>query len=150
MDPLNCQRGNQNPMTMALRIDKKDPRIPMRVIIVDDHPPFLAAVAVMLQQAPGIEIVGRAQGGREALALAAKLQPDLVLVDYSMPDMTGAAVAKSLKAGDHPPKVVVMSFHSDPEYHDMAMQAGADAFLPKTDLHKDLVPLLRQLGGRTD
>jgi DNA-binding NarL/FixJ family response regulator len=125
--------------------DRKDVDIPMRVIIVDDHPPFLAVVAVMLQQAPDVQVVGRATGGREALAIASTLKPDLVLVDYSMPDMTGAAVAKSLKAGDHPPKVVVMSFQNEPEYRDMAMNAGADAFLPKTELHRELVPLLRRL-----
>ena len=122
----------------------------MRVVIVDDHPPFLAAVAAMLAMVPSVQVVGRAAGGREALALAAQLQPDLMLVDYSMPDMTGAAVAKSLKAGSHPPKIVVMSFHNEPEYREMALQAGADAFLPKTELHKDLVPLLSKLGDGAD
>jgi DNA-binding NarL/FixJ family response regulator len=130
--------------------DNKNAKTAIRVIIVDDHPPFLAAVAAMLAMVPTVQVAGRAAGGREALALAADLKPDLVLVDYSMPDMTGAAVAKSLKASDHPPKVIVMSFHNEPEYRDMALQAGADAFLPKTELHKELVPLLHKLGDGTD
>ena len=129
--------------------DNKNAQTSMRVVIVDDHPPFLAAVAATLAMVPSVQVVGRAAGGREALALAAQLQPDLVLVDFSMPDMTGAAVAKSLKAGAAAPKVVVMSFHNEPEYRDLALQAGADAFLPKTELHKELVPLLRRLGGGT-
>lgn len=135
---------------MTAGADNKNAQAVMRVIIVDDHPPFLAAVAAMLAMVPEVQVVGRAVGGREALALASDVKPDLVLVDYSMPDMTGAAVAKSLKAGPVAPKVVVMSFHNEPEYRDMALQAGADAFLPKTELHKELVPLLRRLSSGSD
>ena len=137
-------------MTAALMTTKQNPQTPMRVIIVDDHPSFLTAVAAMLVLIPDIQIVGRAAGGREALALAAEMKPDLVLVDFSMPDMTGAAVAKSLKASVNPPKVVVMSFNADPECRDIALQAGADAFVSKTGVHKELVPLLRYLGNGTE
>ncbi len=121
----------------------------MRVLIVDDHGSFLNALAAMLQQAPGIELVGRAEGGKEGLRLATETRPDLVLVDFAMPDLNGVAVTQRLKADPQPPKVVMMSFHAEPEYRDMALHAGADAFLTKTELHKELLPLLEHLGRQT-
>ena len=120
-------------------------RKPMRAILVDDYPPLLAALATLLRTYDGVEIVGRAHSGTDGLKLAAEHGPDLVLVDFSMPDMDGAAVTRQLKAGPNPPKVVVMSFHAEPEYRDMAMRAGADAYLVKTDLYHELLPLLERI-----
>ena len=118
---------------------------PMRTILVDDYPPLLAALATLLRTYDGVEIVGRANTGSDGLKLAAEQTPDLVLVDFSMPDMDGTVVTRKLKAGPSPPKVVVMSFHAEPEYRDMAMQAGADAYLVKTDLYHELMPLLERI-----
>ena len=120
-------------------------RKPMRTILVDDYPPLLAALATLLRTYGGVEIVGRANTGSDGLKLAAEQVPDLVLVDFSMPDMDGVAVTRKLKAGPNPPKVVVMSFHAEPEYRDMAMHAGADAYLVKTDLYHELMPLLERI-----
>jgi DNA-binding NarL/FixJ family response regulator len=117
----------------------------MRTILVDDYPPLLAALATLLRTYDGIEIVGRAHSGRDGLKLAAEQVPDLVLVDFSMPDMDGVAVTRKLKSGSNPPKVVVMSFHAEPEYRDMAMHAGSDAYLVKTDLYHELMPLLERI-----
>lgn len=133
------------------RIVRKDAtRIRMRLLIIDDHASFLDALAVMLGQAPAIEVVGKAKDGREGLRAAAELKPDMVLVDFSMPELDGLAVTRQLKAWAKPPKVVMMSFHTGPEYRDMALAMGADAFLTKTDLHKDLLPLLARLGTEAD
>lgn len=118
---------------------------PLRTILVDDYPPLLAALASLLRTYGSIEIVGRASNGRDGLKLAEEQQPDLVLVDFSMPDIDGVAVTRRLKTGPKPPKVVVMSFHAEPEYRDMAMHAGADAYLVKTELYHELVPLLERL-----
>lgn len=120
-------------------------RRPMRTILVDDYAPLLAALATLLRTYRGVEIVGRANTGSAGLKLAAEQAPDLVLVDFSMPDMDGVSVTRKLKTGPNPPKVVVMSFHAEPEYRDMAMQAGADAYLVKTDLYHELMPLLERI-----
>lgn len=133
------------------RVVRKDAtRTRMRLLIIDDHASFLDALAVMLGQAPAIEVVGKAKDGREGLKAAAELKPDMVLVDFSMPELDGLAVTRQLKAWAKPPKVVMMSFHTGPEYRDMALAMGADAFLTKTDLHRDLLPLLARLGTEAD
>lgn len=116
----------------------------MRLLIIDDHESFLNALAAMLEQA-GMKVSGRAAGGRAGLELAESLKPEIVVVDFAMPEVDGLTVTRRLKAGPNPPKVVMMSFHTDPEYRDMALKVGADAFLTKTDLHKQLVPLLTRL-----
>ena len=118
---------------------------PLRTVLVDDYPPLLAALATLLRTRGDIEIVGRASNGRDGLKLAEEQQPDLVLVDFSMPDIDGVAVTRRLKAGPKPPKVVVMSFHAEPEYREMAMHAGADAYLVKTELYQELPPLLGRI-----
>lgn len=122
----------------------------MRLIIIDDHSALLETLINMLGQAPGIEVVGSAHDGREGLNVAAELKPDLVLVDFSMPGLDGLAVTRQLKAWPKPPRVVMMSFHKEPEYRDMALAVGADAFLTKGDLHMQLVPLLQRLGQGAD
>jgi len=122
----------------------------MRVLLIDDHASFLDALAVMLGQASAIDVVGKSKDGREGLKAAAELTPDVVLVDFSMPELDGLAVTRQLKAWAKPPKVVMMSFHTGPEYRDMALAMGADAFLTKTDLHKELLPLLTRLGTEAD
>ena len=121
----------------------------MRLLIIDDHESFLQAVASMLKHTTGVTVVAQAVGGKRGLEVAAELKPDCVLVDFAMPEVDGIAVTRRLKAGSNPPKVVVMSFHSDPEYRDLALTAGADAFIPKTELHTGLVPLLARLGHGT-
>lgn len=118
----------------------------MRTILVDDHALFLATLAAFLRRETGLEIVGQAYNGRESLALAAELKPELVLVDFSMPGMNGAEVATALKAGPTPPRVVVVSNHEEQEYRDKALKSGADGYVLKSDL-KALLPLLQSFGG---
>ena len=119
----------------------------MRAIVVDDYPPFLTALISLLGSKNGIEVVGQAHNGQDALTLALEAKPDLVLVDFTMPGMNGIEVARRLKSMPVAPKVIVMSFHAEAEYRDMALQAGADAFLVKTEIHQELVPLLRRITG---
>ena len=119
----------------------------MRAIVVDDYPPFLTALISLLGGKSGIEVVGQAHNGEEALKLAADVKPELVLVDFTMPGMNGIEVARKLKPAPAAPKVIVMSFHAEPEYRDMALQAGADGYVVKTEIHQELLPLLRRITG---
>lgn len=121
---------------------QEDSRV--RVLLIDDYQPFLAVVANLLRRQPGVEVVGQAYAGGAGLCLAAELKPDLVLVDFGMPDMDGVAVTRRLKQAPDAPRVVVMSFFQESRFRDEALDAGADAYLYKGDLHRELVPLLRR------
>src|SRR5690348_454290 len=92
----------------------------MRLLIIDDHASFLDALAKMLGQVARVEVVGRAKDGRQGLEAAAELEPDVVVVDFAMPELNGLDVARELKRQPRPPKVIVMSFHQEPEYRDIA------------------------------
>ena len=119
----------------------------MRAILVDDYPPFLDALAALLRGQPEVAVVGRAHNGADGLKLAAELVPDLVLVDFSMPDMDGLAVTRRLKSGSKPPKVVIITSHAENEYREMAMQAGADGYVVKSEIYQELMPQLKAFGA---
>ena len=122
----------------------------MRVLLIDDHVSVLDTVAAMLEAVPGIDVVGTAENGREGLRLAEELKPDFVITDFSMPGMDGIAVTRVLKSKPDAPKVIMMSFHAEPEYRDMALAMGADGFLTKSSLYKELVPFLTRLGKEAE
>lgn len=114
-----------------------------RVLIVDDHPTFRAMARVLLE-ADGFRVVGDAPDALSGLSAAARLQPDVVLVDVRLPDGDGFAVAAQLADGDGAPAVVVTSSSDDPLYPDRALRSGAVGFVAKHDLGG---PLLRSLLG---
>jgi DNA-binding NarL/FixJ family response regulator len=120
----------------------------MRVILIDDYLPFLAVLSALLQRQPDIEVVGQALNGEDGLRLAAELKPDLVLVDYSMYGTDGCDVTRTLKSTTTPPQVIMLSFHHELEYRQMALQAGVDAFVGKSEIHEKLLPLLEKIDSK--
>lgn len=115
---------------------------PIRVLMVDDNALFLTTLATQLARTPGIDVVARAYDGIDALRLAEALEPDVVIVDISMPGLNGLEVAQRLKHRGPRPRVVVLSLYDEPEYREQAVRAGVDAYLVKGAVHADLVPLL--------
>src|SRR5690242_18996881 len=106
----------------------------IRTILVDDSRANLDALATSLRRHPRFEVVGTAADGAEGMRLYEELQPDLVLTDFNMPGMTGAALTRALKAVPRPPLVVVVSNHAAQEYRDAAEAAGADGYALKSEL----------------
>jgi DNA-binding NarL/FixJ family response regulator len=103
------------------------------VLIVDDHPSFRAS-ARMLLQAEGFDVVGEAEDGASALAAAAELRPDLVLLDVQLPDMDGFDVAARLTAGTLGPAVVLVSSRDGADFGGLVRDCGARGFIPKAEL----------------
>ncbi|HEY8581622.1 MAG TPA: response regulator [Capillimicrobium sp.] len=103
------------------------------VLIVDDHPSFRAAARLLLE-AEGWTIVGDAPDGARALEAAARLRPDLVLLDVGLPDLDGFDVAARLLATADPPAVVLVSSRDARDYGPLVERSGARGFLPKADL----------------
>ena len=103
------------------------------VLIVDDHPSFRAS-ARMLLQAEGLDVIGEAEDGSSAIAAAAELRPDVVLLDVQLPDMDGFEVAARLTERDGGPSVVLVSSRDGSDFGALIGSSGARGFIPKAEL----------------
>ena len=118
---------------------------PKRVLLVDDNQDFLKAAKRFLRAVPGLELVGEATSGEQAIELSAALQPDLVLMDFAMPGMNGLAATLQIKQQPNAPKVIIVTLHTHAALRALANEAGADGFLQKEDLVLELPRLLAPL-----
>ena len=109
-----------------------------RVLLADDHAMFRQGVREMLSTDEEIEVVGEAQNGREAVALAERLKPDVVLLDVEMPIM-GARQAMERMLGNTPtPRVIIVTMHDDPRLVRELIGLGASAYLVKSATIEEL------------
>jgi CheY-like chemotaxis protein len=125
--------------------------IPMgriRTLLVDDNPDFLASAAAYLATEPALEVVGHALSGQEALDQTVQLRPDLVLMDWTMPGMTGLEATQRLKEQPEAPRIVLLTLNDTPEHRGAAVAARADGFLSKLAFGTSLLPLIRALFAR--
>lgn len=104
---------------------------PIRVIVADDHPVVRSGIKNMLSAAPDIEIVGEAATGEEALRLARREAPDVLLLDVEMPELSGVEVARRLKGESATVRVLALSSYDDPEYVRGLVASGASGYLTK-------------------
>jgi DNA-binding NarL/FixJ family response regulator len=104
---------------------------PIRVLLADDHTLVRAGIRGLLANLSGVEVVGEAGDGHEALRLAEALQPDVVLLDIGMPGLNGLEVAARLTKLAQPIRVVILSMHMSEEYVLQALRAGAAGYLLK-------------------
>jgi DNA-binding NarL/FixJ family response regulator len=116
----------------------------LRVLVVDDHPAFRRALTSALRMVKDIEVAGEASGGIAAAERAAEVEPDLVLMDLSMPDLNGIDAMRRIhkKTPDLP--VVILTAHADPGVEKEARAAGASGFLAKGTALEDLVLMLHE------
>jgi len=103
----------------------------IRVMVVDDSLQFASAVAQFLACNGNFEVLESANSAGEALARTGTERPDLMFMDISMPGMNGFAAASLIKGREAAPKIVMMTLEDSEEHRIGAMEAGADAFLPK-------------------
>lgn len=123
---------------------------PVRVVLADDHALVRAGIRALLDRMQGVEVVGEASDGYEALEQVAETAPDVVLLDITMPRMNGLeAVARIVR--EHPDvRVVMLSVHADEEYVREVLQVGASGYLLKdsSDAELDLAIHSVAMGGR--
>jgi DNA-binding NarL/FixJ family response regulator len=105
--------------------------MPIRVLIVDDHPVVRRGLRALLEVQDGIAVAGEAGDGPAALALAAEHDPDVILLDLKLPAMSGLAVLTELTARNATAKVLVLTSVTDPEMAGQVMRAGAAGLLYK-------------------
>lgn len=112
---------------------------PQTILIVDDHPLFRKGVIQLIQAAPEFRFVGEAPSGKEGLALAHSLHPDMILLDLNMKDMNGVEVLKAIKDAGLDSRVVMLTVSDQAEDLMAALQAGADGYLLKDMEPEDLM-----------
>src|SRR5438445_1512150 len=116
-----------------------------RLVIADDHELARAGLRTMLTGQRGLEVVGEAANGREALALCRRLQPHLALIDVRMPELDGLATCRAIKQECPATSVILITVHEKPEYLIEALKAGAAGFLLKDITQPHLITSIRRL-----
>lgn len=119
--------------------------LPLRILIADDSLEFLAACQRFLSSLPDVRVVAAATDGYLALHNCEQTQPDIVLLDAFMDGLDGFQTAHRLKTQRHPPVVVMTSLHDFETYRVIAHAAGADAYVPKSELFVRLPVLFASL-----
>lgn len=116
---------------------------PIRVLVADDHAVLRSGLVLLLRTQSDIEVVGEAGDGMEAVRLCSELQPDVVLIDVSMPGMGGLTALRSIRAGG-PAHVVILSMHDDQEYIRRALADGASGYVLKRAADTELITVIRE------
>ena len=121
-----------------------------RILIVDDHTLFRAGVRALLAQDPGIEVVGEADNGRDAIRAVGQLAPHLVLMDLTMPSMNGMEAMTEIKRRYPEVRVLVMTLHKAEDYIHASLKAGADGYILKDATQEEFRVAIRSvMQGKT-
>ena len=117
----------------------------LKVLLVDDNADFLEVAADFLSGHAAMEIVGAARSGQNALEMAARTSPDLVVMDLVMPEMNGLEATRRLKALPSPPRVVIVTLYESQEFSYLVQAAGVDDFITKSQFGELLLPMALKL-----
>ncbi|MDQ2930936.1 MAG: response regulator transcription factor [Gemmatimonadota bacterium] len=117
--------------------------VPIRVILVDDHAVVRAGLKAVLGASRDIEIVGEASNGADAVALAERVDPDVVIMDLSMDIMDGASATREMVAKHLRARVLILTMHAEEDYLIPVLEAGASGYLMKNAADLELVDAVR-------
>ena len=117
---------------------------PIRVLVVDDHEVVLVGLRMILER-DGLEVVGEARSGKQAVELIRKTQPDVVVLDVLMPDMGGLETLREIQALRRAPRVIVNTAHSKPENLREAIKLGAAGYVSKDESPASIVAAVRSV-----
>jgi DNA-binding NarL/FixJ family response regulator/signal transduction histidine kinase len=116
---------------------------PITIVLVDDHPALRSGLRLALSKVAGLQVIGTASSGAEALIMARELHPDILLLDVQMPDQDGISVLRKLRLEQVPVRVVMLTAHFADAYITEALQNGAAGFLYKDVEIEDLAQAIR-------
>lgn len=116
----------------------------IRILLVDDHAIVRQGLRVLVETEPDITVIGEADNGRQAVQLANKLRPDVVVLDLAMPLLNGLEATRQIIKEDPNAKVLMLSSYSDNEYVHQVTEAGATGYLPKQTVAEDLIKAIRE------
>lgn len=141
---MNDAVDARQPTDTELEEQEQSPREgPIRVLAIDDQPVFTEMLRVVLDMQPDIKVVGMAFTGEEGLQCALDVHPDVLLVDYHMPDLTGLEVIKRLREAGEQATVVVLTADTDEATMADAIAAGASGYITKQQALNEVVQAVR-------
>ena len=119
----------------------------IKIIVADDHPLLRQALRNVLEEQPDFEIIAEASDGEEVVKLANELNPDIIIMDISMPNLNGIEATRQIKAGHPLIAVLVLTIHSDSEHILSILQAGASGYLTKSVYGDGVIHAIRALAA---
>jgi len=123
------------------------PEPEITVFLVDDHALVRRGFRRMLEDDPGIKVVGEASDGHEAVEAVLALKPDVVVMDFGLPSMNGAVAARHLREMHSSAKILILSMHSETTYVRTCLEAGARGYLLKNAMDLELVSAVRRVAA---
>lgn len=118
-----------------------------RIYLIDDHRILREGVAALIDQQPGLTVVGHADNGHDGLTGVDKTSPDLVILDISMPSLNGIEVTRRMQKSHPNTKVLVLSMHADRRFIAGAVSAGASGYLLKETASEELLRAIETISG---
>ena len=122
----------------------------IRVVLAEDHHIVRKGIKNLLEDEKGIEVIGEASNGQEAIEVVEELKPDMLITDIRMPLMDGLEAAKSLSDRSNPAKILILSMHDDEDYILQSIEAGASGYLLKDTSKEELLKAIKGIhqGGK--
>lgn len=123
------------------------PEPPITVLLVDDHSLVRRGFRRMLEDDPGISVVGEADDGHQAVQLAAELSPRVVVMDFALPSMNGAVAARHILRSAPETAILILSMHAEASYVRTCLEAGVRGYLLKNAMDLEMVAAVKQVAA---
>jgi DNA-binding NarL/FixJ family response regulator len=117
----------------------------IRILLADDHTILRSGIRSLLEDEPGLSVIGEAEDGRTAVAMACKLKPDVVIMDIAMPLLNGLEATRQIKMQCPGVKVLILSMHDNEEYIRQVLEAGAMGYILKDAAARELISAIQSV-----
>ncbi len=117
----------------------------IRILLVDDHTLMRSGIRALLEDEPGLSVIGEAEDGRSAVAQACKLRPDVVIMDIAMPLLNGLEATRQIRQQCPRVRVLILSMHDNEEYIRQVLEAGAMGYILKDAAARELISAIRSV-----
>lgn len=119
----------------------------IKLVLIDDHDIVRNGIKSLLEREEGIEVIGEASNGEEAIEIANNLKPDLLIMDIKMPVMNGIEATKAIKSKPNAPKIIILSMHDMEDYVLQSVECGADGYLLKDTSKESFTKAIHKVYG---
>ena len=120
------------------------------ILIADDNKYIRETIRFLLSRYDNLKLVGEAESGEEAIALAKQLSPDVVLIDINMSPINGFEATRKILKQNPATKIIGLSVHKQPSYAKNILQLGAKGYVTKSSPHKEIIQAIIQVAGGKD